>query len=288
MGWFDQDSGYQGGIVIMSKTLRSYLYAPASRPERYVKALSTGADAVIFDLEDAVAASEKTAARASLLKGLCEAKQAVGGPLPEILVRINCYASQWYSDDLDACARLDIDGIVVPKPDSPMLVARVANQHPNWRLYLLMETAAGFAHIEDLARAPNVARLMFGSVDLMLDLGIADDDAPLHYYRSLIVLHSRLANLPAPVDGVCTALDDDAALLVELKRAKNFGFQSKLCVHPRQVSGIHTGFAPSADEIAWARRICDEAGAGAAVAVNGKLVDAPILEQARRVLMAGS
>ncbi len=272
----------------MSNPLRSYLYVPASRPDRYAKALSAGADAVIFDLEDAVAADDKTDARAALLQGLSEAKLAAGPALPEVLVRINCHGSQWYQDDLDACARLDIAGIVIPKPDTPMLIARVASQHPNWRLYLLMETAAGFAHIEDLAKAPNVARLMFGSVDLMLDLGVTNDDAPLHYYRSLIVLHSRLANLPAPVDGVCTTLEDPAALKAEMDRAKAFGFQSKLCVHPRQVPGIHQGFAPTAAEVAWAQRVCKEAGGGAAVAIDGKLIDAPILEQARRIVAAAS
>lgn len=269
----------------MFNPLRSYLYVPADRPDRYGKALRAGADAVIIDLEDAVAAGNKIDARSALLKGLSEARQSVDA-LPEILVRINCHGSSWYEEDLDACARLDIDGIVIPKPDSPMLIARIAALHPRWRLYLLMETAAGFARIEALAQAPNVARLMFGSVDLMLDLGISDDGAPLDHYRSLIVLHSRLADLPAPVDGVCTLLEDRTALDAEVARAKAFGFRSKLCVHPRQVSGIHEGLAPSPAEAAWAARVCSLAAEGTAVAVDGKLIDAPVLEQARRILAA--
>jgi len=272
----------------MPASPRSYLYAPASRPERYAKALAAGAGAVIFDLEDAVAPADKDGARALLAGGLDEAARTVPAARPERLVRINSRDSRWHEDDLIACERLGLDGIVIPKPDDPAWVAGLAGRYPHWRLYLLVETAAGFACIDALARAPGVARLMFGSVDLMLDLGIRDDGAPLHHYRSLIVLHSRLAGLPAPVDGVCTNLQDDAMLQAEVLRARDFGFEAKLCVHPRQVAPIHAGFGPGAAEIAWARRVCEAAGSGAAVAVDGRLIDAPILEQARRVLQAAA
>ncbi len=140
-----------------------------------------------------------------------------------------------------------------------------------------------FAGLRELARAGGVVRLLFGSIDLMFDLDAQDDGEALHYFRSRLVLHSRAAGLPAPVDGVCTAIGDDAALAAETRRARAFGFGAKLLIHPRQVRGVHDGLAPSADERHWAGRVMAAAAAadGAAVAVDGKMVDRPVLERAR-------
>ena len=136
--------------------------------------------------------------------------------------------------------------------------------------------------------SPRVARLVFGSIDFQLDLDIADDDLALLPFRMRIVLASRVANLPAPVDGVTTALDDAARIEADARRARSLGFGGKLCIHPRQVAIVNEAFSPSAADLAWAQRVVDAAAAsgGAAVAVDGKMVDAPVLARARRLLAA--
>ena len=132
-----------------------------------------------------------------------------------------------------------------------------------------------------------VQRLAFGNLDFALDLGLrghGEDD--LMPYRAEVVLASRLAGLPAPIDGVTPALDDEARLRADVQRARRMGFGAKLCIHPRQLAPVHEGLAPSADELAWARRVVQAAGTaeGAAVAVDGTMVDTPVLLRARVIL----
>jgi citrate lyase subunit beta/citryl-CoA lyase len=271
--------------------IRSFLYVPATRPDRFAKAVDAGADAVIVDLEDAVAPQDKGRARDNLqaqahaLRALCDAEGC------RFLVRPNAKSTSWHEADVELCAALPVHGIVVPKPDDGAALAALAQAMGAHRdLYLLVETAAGFQNIDTISKAPGVRQMMLGAADLMLDLGISDDGEPLNYFRSLIVMHSKLAGLPPPADGVCLNLEDDVLLAQEIARCKSFGFGAKLCVHPRQVQPIHEGFRPNAADIEWARRVCDAAGAGdgAAIKVDGRLVDAPVLEQARRVLKAAA
>jgi citrate lyase subunit beta/citryl-CoA lyase len=270
----------------MSHFLRTYLFAPATRPERFDKAARAGAGAVIVDLEDAVEAAHKDHARASLARTLPALADTARAANVQLLVRINSHGTPWYDADIAACAALGIDGIVIPKAERADEVARIAGIEPRWALHLLMETAAGFANLAELARAPGVARLMLGTVDLALDIGANEIGEPLHYYRSQILLFSRLAGLLPAVDGVCTTLDDATTLDAEVQRARAFGFGAKLCVHPKQIAPVTAGLGPSPREVHWATRVCEVAGSGAAVAVDGKLVDAPVLAQARRILQA--
>jgi len=256
-------------------TPRSYLFVPADRPERFAKALASGADAVIVDLEDAVAPSAKDAARAVLADWLARGAGRV-------VVRINSADTPWFADDLALARSPNVAAVMLPKAERSDDLARI----PHGCLLPLVETAAGIDALRDVARSPHVQRLVFGSIDLQADLGIAGDDQELLLFRSQLVLHSRLANLAPPVDGVCTALDDEAALEAEARRARRLGFGAKLCVHPRQVNTVNHGFTPSADEVAWARRVLDAAAAadGAAVAVDGKMVDKPVLLRAHALL----
>jgi len=258
---------------------RSYLFVPADRPERYAKALASGADAVIVDLEDAVAPAAKDGARAALAAWL-------DGGGNGVAVRINDAASAMFASDLALVARPGVSAVVVPKAARVDDLARVRAAAPAAALLPLVETAAGIANARALARAEGVERLLFGSIDLQLDLGIDGDGDELLAFRSELVLASRLAAIAAPVDGVCTALDDDAALEAETRRARKLGFAGKLCIHPRQVAVVHAAFAPSADEIAWAKRIVAAAGAnaGGAVAVDGAMVDRPVLLRAQSLL----
>ena len=171
---------------------------------------------------------------------------------------------------------------MVPKAERRDDLARI----PHTCLLPLIETAAGIDALREVARTPHVQRLVFGSIDLQADLGIAGDGEELLLFRSQLVLQSRLANLAPPVDGVCTAIADTPVLEAETRRARRLGFGGKLCIHPRQVAPVNRGFTPDAEEVAWARRVLDAAAAagGAAVAVDGKMVDKPILLRARALL----
>jgi citrate lyase subunit beta/citryl-CoA lyase len=256
---------------------RSYLFVPGDRPERFDKALAAGAGQVILDLEDAVAPESKQRAR-----------DAVAAFLPAdrpVVVRINAAGTPWFDDDLALAAHPGVT-VMVPKAESAAALADVQRAAPQARLLPLIESAAGLSAVDEIARAPHVQRLVFGSIDFQLDLGIEGDVEELLYFRSRIVLASRLADLEPPVDGVCTALDDADALRAESVRARRLGFGAKLCIHPRQVAVVEAAFAPSAEEVAWATRVLDaaEGAHGAAVAIDGRMVDRPVLLKARRLL----
>ena len=260
---------------------RSYLFVPGDRRERFDKAMASGADAVIVDLEDAVASTAKDTARASLAAWL----ETGAGP---VVVRINAAGSAWFEADLALLAQPGIAAVMLPKAERRTDLARVRDAAPGTALLPLVESASGIDGLRELAGAPGVQRLVFGSIDLQLDLGIEGDGEELLLYRSQIVLASRLAGLAAPVDGVCTAIDDRARLDAESIRARRFGFGAKLCIHPRQVSAVNAAFSPSAREIEWAEKVVAAAAGSpvAAVAVDGAMVDKPVLLRAQAVLQA--
>lgn len=257
---------------------RSYLFVPGDRPERIAKARLSGADAVIVDLEDAVAPSNKVAAREAFANALDAAHPVV--------LRINGADTAWFDDDSRLAAHAGVAAVLLPKAAAPDAITAANAASGGKPVLALVETAAGMANVAALAAAAGIARLVFGSIDFQLDLDIDDDDQALLAFRSQLVLASRLANLPPPVDGVTTALDDAARIEAESRRARSLGFGGKLCIHPRQVAIVNAAFSPSAAQLAWARRIVEAAAAadGAAVAVDGKMVDAPVLARARRLL----
>lgn len=257
---------------------RSYLFVPGDRPERFAKALASGADAVIVDLEDAVAPSAKEAAR-DALKGWLAREEG------QVVVRINAIDTPWFEADLALCQSPAVAAVMLPKAE------RAADLDCGRKPVLpLVETAAGIDALRELAHAPRVERIVFGSIDLQLDLGISGDGEELLLFRSQIVLASRLADLAPPVDGVSTAIDDPAQLQADTARARRLGFGAKLCIHPKQVGAVNAGFSPSADELAWARRVLDAAAnaGGAAVAVDGKMVDRPVILRAEALLKQAS
>lgn len=255
----------------------SYLFVPATRPERFDKALAAGADRVIIDLEDAVAPADKESARAALAGWLSADKP--------VAVRINSADTDWFAGDLALCAHPGVAEVILPKAAEVADVRRVTGAGAR-AVLLLIESAQGIANLSALSQEAQVTRLIFGSIDFCVDLGIEGDDRELDYFRSQLVLASRLANLAPPVDGVTTAIDDAGILSADTLRGKRFGFGAKLCIHPKQVATVNAGYLPQADELAWAQRVMDAAGAadGAAVQVDGKMVDKPVLIKAERLL----
>ncbi len=267
---------------------RSFLFVPGDRPERYAKALASGADAIIIDLEDAVSIPAKAQARTALLDTLPTLSD---GERARILVRINAQGTPWHDDDLALLAglgRYSVAGVVVPKAQSAESVAAVASACPGLGLLPLLETAEGFHSIDSLAHAPQVVRLGLGHIDLQADLGMCcgADEQELAPARWAIVVASRRANLAQPVDGVTTSVSDLALLQAATERSRRFGFSAKLCIHPSQVAIVHTALTPAAAEIDWAQRVVlamEKSGAGV-VSVDGKMIDPPVLALAQQVL----
>ena len=258
---------------------RSYLFVPGNRADRFAKACAAAADRVIVDLEDAVGPTEKDAARDAVAAWL--------SPEQPVLVRVNGADTPWFAADLALCKSPGIVGVMLPKAERLDVVASVADRlHPGASLVLLIETAHGMADALALARAPRVQRLAFGSLDFQLDLAIEGDGDELLSFRSHLVLSSRLANIEPPIDGVTTAIGDAGRLREDTARARRLGFGAKLCIHPSQVGIVNEGFAPREDEIAWAKRVLEAAHAaqGAAVKVDGKMVDRPVILKAEAIV----
>ncbi len=265
---------------------RSFLFVPATRPERYAKALASGADAVIIDLEDAVAPADKTAARRMLAQawpGLASDQRG------RVLVRLNASGTAWHGDDLALLATLGVVSVMLPKAESAADLARVAAaMGPACALLPMIESVAGLDAVDALARSPGVARLAFGNLDFQADAGMAcgPDEPELTPVRLALVLASRRAGLAAPVDGVTAGTQDAAQLHGDAQRSRRGGFGGKLCIHPSQVAGVNAAFTPSPAELDWARRVLaafEQAGGGV-FSLNGRMVDAPVLLLAQRTL----
>lgn len=256
------------------------LFLPATRLDRFEKALGAGADAVILDLEDAVGEDDKLTAREGLRA--LPARKAGGVP---VLVRINAADSAFFSDDAAAMIGLAIDGLILPKAEDPETCATLTQQC-GLPVVGLIETALGLRGAENVARA--CARLAFGSIDYAADLGIAHERESLLHARAELVLASRLAGLPAPWDGVTTAIRDEAVIAADCAHGVAMGFGGKLLIHPAQIAPARRGFAPSAEALDWARRVIEAAATGgAAIKVDGQMVDAPVIKRAQQILARG-
>lgn len=248
------------------------LFVPANRPERFEKAADAGVDAVILDLEDAVAADAKDAARAALRSGFASVP---------VLVRVNGLGTPWHAADLAALAGHDFSGVMVPKAEASEAFTSLCRASPV-PVIALVESARGLADARRIAGTANVARIAFGSIDFCADLGCAHIREALLAARSELVLASRLAGLVAPVDGVTTSIEDASAIAADARHARDLGFGGKLAIHPRQLAPIRAGFAPDEAEVVWARKVL-ASGDGAA-AVDGAMVDEPVRIRARAIL----
>lgn len=249
---------------------QALLFVPANRPDRFAKAAASGADAVILDLEDAVAAKDKEHARS------CLADLSLHCP---VLVRVNAVGTPWHVADIAALHGLQVAAVMLPKAEDAETVEAIAAG--NLPVIALIETARGLAEARRIAALPNVARLAFGSVDYSLDLGLEHQREILLPARSELVLASRLAGIAAPLDGVTTQIDATVAT-DDARHARAIGMAGKLCIHPLQVRGVREAFLPSAAEIKWARTVL-ESGDGAA-SVDGEMVDEPVRRRARNIL----
>ena len=259
---------------------RTWLFVPGDRPERFDKAAASGADVVIVDLEDAVAPERKGVARVAVREALERGAR--------IAVRINATDTAHGDADLEmlSSAPLAPLAIIVAKAETADGLARVATV--GVPLVPLVESARGLAAVAELAHAPSVIRLAFGAVDFTLDIGSAMDDELLAHARFQLVVASRAAGIAAPLDSPTLALRDENLIEQSVRAGRRYGMGGKLCIHPAQVAIVARAFAPTADEIEHARELVAAAENDGAAARDGSLVDRPVLEKARRVLMDAS
>ena len=278
------------------------LYAPASRPDRFVKALTSGADAIVVDLEDAVPARGKDAARdavISLLTSLAhQGPQPQQAPQVAVHVRINGFGSPWWERDAAALAELaDRDpaarpaAVRLPKVEDPGQVRSVAALLGGQiALHCLIESARGLEAALDIARAhPCVAGIGLGEADLAGDLGVAAETG-LDWARSRIVVAARAAGLPSPAMSVYTRLDDAEGLYASCVAGRRAGFLGRAVLHPRQIPVVFRAFTPDRAEVAAAEATLDALGradllaGGTAVLPDGSFADRAMAEAAHRVL----
>ena len=254
---------------------RTLLFVPGDRPGRFAKAMAAGADGIILDLEDAVAAARKDEARSCVAQWLTGRTAAV--------VRINAVDTPWFADDLEM-VRGSGCTVMLPKASVDGVDSVGAVLGERTRVIALVETAAGVMASRAISAAPQVIRLAFGSIDLSTELGVqADDREALLHSRSTVVLASIAENLAAPLDGVTTDLTSGEPAGVDAAYAARLGFTGKMCVHPVQVDPVNFAFEPEPAQLEWARTVLASA-AGGATKVDGHMVDAPVLARAQRLL----
>lgn len=265
------------------QTARSFLFVPGNDERKLRKALSSGADAVIADLEDAVTPEEKRTARTLSTSVLAEA-----GADALRLVRVNAAGSEWIADDVEAVGSIGLDGLVLPKATAAAVDAVAGLGLP---VVAIVETPAGVRGAFELAVTPAVEALVLGAIDLGLALGLEprEDGLELLFARSSLVLDSAAAGLRGPIDQVWTTLRDEAGLQRDCALARSLGFRGKACIHPEQVSVVNDAFSPSSEELARARdvvRAFEDAAADGrgAVAFDGEMIDLPVVERARQLL----
>ena len=263
----------------------NFLFVPGTRPERFMKALDSGASGVVLDLEDAVPQEDKEAARHAIREAWphfsTEQKK-------RLVIRTNSPGSQFYSADLILAQELQATCLLIPKTESLDQINGAALILPNTAFIPMIETAIGLDCLKDIANANQVIRLALGNLDLQADLGMVCDrqETELQTARYQIVLASRLAQIAPPVDGVTPSTDDVERISDDAQRAKRMGFGAKLCIHPKQVDIVIGAFTPTEEEINWAKRVieADKISNGGAVKLDGRMIDRPVVLLAQRTL----
>ncbi|TNH41195.1 HpcH/HpaI aldolase/citrate lyase family protein [Paracoccus haeundaensis] len=258
----------------MARPYRSVLYIPAANARAMEKARGLAADAIIFDLEDAVAPDAKAAARDALAQALTQDY----GPRARI-VRINALSTAWGADDASACAGLDIDAVLIPKVDGPDDLDRLAALIPDTPLWAMMETPLGMLNAAAIATHPRLAGMVMGTNDLAKDLGsrFRADRLPMMAGLGLCLLAAK-AHGVVIVDGVFNAFKDDDGLRAECEQGRDMGFDGKTLIHPAQLDIANAAFAPTEEEVALARRQIEAFDAATAQGRGVAVVDGRIVE----------
>ena len=267
---------------------RSWLFTPATRPDRLLSAARRGVDVAIADLEDSVSSAEKPDARKNLLAWL---NTPVDEIMPQLAVRINSLSTRFGLDDLAAlldASRMP-DFLLLPKIESPDQVAVVASLFDQAGktsvLVPMIESARGMFAVESIARSsPHVGALMFGAADYASDVRAQPGSLALQVARCSVAAACASAAIKA-IDAPCFAIHDADLLQADLTFALANGFHGKAAIHPSHIESINRAFTPSADRVAWAKRVLEANEQGVGI-VDGRMVDEAIAREARSVLAA--
>jgi (S)-citramalyl-CoA lyase len=269
---------------INKRPTRSWLFTPATRPERFAKAKEAGADVQIIDLEDSVPPAEKESARRNAFDYLAKRN---AGPLEAL--RVNAMHTRWGLGDLEALVQHEVqpEFVIIPKVESPADIALVAELlgggGKSTTIVAMIESARALARIEQIVESsPRLSHLLFGSADLAADLKAENTWEALLYGRSRTVAAAALADLPV-IDAPTFDLSSDDPLKADLRRVRALGFAGKAAIHPKQVAAINEFFTPSLEEISTAKHILEENLKGAGT-VDGKMVDEAVARHARQVV----
>jgi citrate lyase subunit beta/citryl-CoA lyase len=276
---------------------RTFLFAPGNHPRKVEKVFTAGADAVILDLEDAVAISEKVATRAVVAKALAAPRNCRG------YVRVNALDTEFTFGDVAAVVAPGVDGIILPKVERPAdlqmvdwMITSLERERglPEGGIDLMpiIETGKGIANVREICAAGGrLRRISFGAGDYTRDMGMewTMTEGELAHARAEVVLASRINDLEPPVDTVFIHIREDVHFRNSADLVRQMGFQGKLCIHPAQVPIANAAFTPTEEEVAWSRKVIAafqeaEAAGSASIQVEGYFVDYPIVVKAERVV----
>ena len=253
------------------------LFVPGDRPDRFEKAATSGADMVIFDLEDAVSAQNKPSARDAVRSRLLHARDG--------MVRLNSGRSGFLDDDLEALYDVAPTAVMLAKAEMVEDITRLKRTFgPKTAIVLLIETALGLSNLPQMLRTGHIWHVAFGSLDYALDIGAKHSFDALLHARSEIVFQCRLAGIAPPVDGVTMNIKNAQEITDDSRRAAELGFAGKLAIHPEQIQPIRTGFRPTEDDRIWAEKVVAASKSAAVVQVDGNMADEPVVQRALRIL----
>ena len=260
----------------------SLLFVPGDRPERFSKAIAAGPGAVILDLEDSVGAAEKTAARDHVAAFLDEVTDA------QILLRINAADTRDYHLDLSLARHPNLAGVVLPKAEADSTRATATTL--GCPLWPIIESVRGLHELPATVQVPGVARLLYGTLDLALELGLdashEGGQSMIDQGRFLLLSQSLMVGLATPLDGVCPLLNDNDHLRRTAQYSCAAGMGGMMCIHPNQIATVESVFAPSSARIEWANAVVKAAATqNSSFRFRGQMVDEPVLKLARKILL---
>ena len=274
----------QVSIINRFTNAKTWLFVPATRIDRVAKAFASGTDAVIVDLEDAVAGVDKAEARKALRS------YYDSNDYHSIWVRINQTGSTDFEEDLKICHQMpNLAGLILPKAEQAADIEKVHNA-TDLPIIALIETALGLYQVDSIAKAAGLLAFSYGFLDLCNDLqvqvGTAAADIIANQIRYQLLLNSKVHNLLAPIDTVYTDFNDDEGLNQRVQLWSQMGMSGMLCIHPKQVAVVQQSLQPTDAEIDFARRVVEkyQYSGQAVFKIDGNMVDAPVIERCRQLL----
>ncbi|THF25771.1 CoA ester lyase [Pseudomonas atacamensis] len=266
--------------IVKLQRATSFLFVPGDRPERFSKAMDSGADIVIIDWEASVIPNRKSVARKATIDFLQSC-----GDTHKIALRLNPVQTDYFVDDYTSIRSLSVCGVFLTMTESTEEIHLAQNKIPNSLPFVAMiETAKGIVRANELASSGRVCRLAFGNMDYQTDLGLTDHRTGTIYPSSVIAVASRNAGLPQPIAGVTANFSDSDFFHEEAAFEKSLGYSAKLCIHPKQIPWTHHVFDPTEQDIAWANTVLEATQHSHAVQIDGVMIDRPVIERAKKIL----